>query len=247
MAVTIARRVGGLRIDPGFGYLRTGRRRPARRTLPWHGLRTMNAGSDPQSAPPPDPGNITRILNDPTTSHPEALAAVAPLVYEELRSIASRALRRETEGHTLQTTDLVHEAFLRLVRAEEVSVRGRAHFFALSAKVMRQILIDHAKRRRTAKRGGALGSVPLAHALDRSGRGLSAQRLTDLIALDDALDRLSTVSPRQAKVVECRFFGGMSVEETAEALDVSCATVKRDWSVARAWLNHALTRGESGA
>jgi RNA polymerase sigma factor (TIGR02999 family) len=206
----------------------------------------VNAGSDLPPSPPSDPGNITRILNDHGASRPEALAAVAPLVYDELRTIAHRALLREAEGHTLQTTDLVHEAFIRLVRADEVSINGRAHFFALSAKVMRQILVDWAKARRAAKRGGAREPVPLAEALDEAPMALTEQNLTELITLDDALERLAALAPRQARVVECRFFGGMSVEETAEALDISVATVKREWSVARAWLNHALS-GDEGA
>lgn len=191
----------------------------------------------------PDPGEITRILNEHEGDHYEALAILTPLVYEDLASIARRQLRNEAQGHTLQTIDLVHEAFLKLVRSKEVSFSGRAHFFAVSARVMRQILIDWAKRRRTDKRGGHLRRVPLDEDLDGARPLLSDRSIADLVALDRALDRLEALSERQARVVECRFFAGMGVPETAEALGVSVATVKRDWSVARAWLNHALSDG----
>ena len=200
----------------------------------------MTPGSDPTSGPSRQRETVTQIINSRAT-HPEALADLAPIVYDELRMIASRALRNEADGHTLQTTDLVHEAFLRLVRAEEVSIRGRSHFFALCAKVMRQILVDHAKSRGAAKRGRGERPVSLDDVDVVAPAGaLSPADLADLVTLDSALERLTDLSPRQARVVECRFFGGMNVDETAEALDISRATVKRDWAVARAWLNHAM-------
>ena len=165
---------------------------------------------------------------------------LAPIVYDELEGLAHRQLRREVSGHTLQTTDLVHEAFLKLVRTDEVSFNGRAHFFAVAARVMRQILIDYAKRRSTMKRGGDAVRVPFDDALD-AAPSLDGRSLADLVTLDRALERLAAMNERQARVVECRVFAGMSVEETAEALGVSPATVKRDWTVARAWLNHRLS------
>lgn len=165
---------------------------------------------------------------------------LTPLVYDELRRIASNQLRGERPGHTLQTTSLVHEAFLRLVDAEQVDVNNRAHFFALSARVMRYILLDYAKRRRALKRGGGADVVEFDDSSDNDPNRISDRNLEGLIALDRALDRLSSQANRQARVVECRFFAGMNVAETAEALAVSKATVKRDWQLARAWLNREL-------
>lgn len=169
-----------------------------------------------------------------------AMARLAPLVYDELREIAHRQLLHERQGHTLQTTGLVHEAFVRLVGVNRMQLNDRAHFFALSGKLMRQILTDYAKRRRAAKRGGEASPVELDEARDHPVAGLDDRSLEDRVDLDEALTRLAVVSGRQSRVVECRFFAGMSVEETAEALGVSKATVKRDWQVARAWLHREL-------
>lgn len=186
-----------------------------------------------------DAGDVTRLLAAHADDHKGALAALTPLVYDDLRRIAHRKLASQGPNHTLQTTGLVHEAFLKFHESDAVAVNDRSHFFALSARMMRFILLDHAKRRQAQKRGGPRSAVDLDEDLvapedDPEGR------LEGLVALDAALETLAGRSPRQARIVECRFFAGMSVEETAEALEVSAATVKRDWQVARAWLNHAL-------
>lgn len=162
---------------------------------------------------------------------------LAPLVYAELHQIAHRLLDSERPGHTLRTTGLVHEAFSKFVGLERIQFSDRVHFFALSARLMRQVLMDYAKRRQAIKRRGV--HVPLSpdDAVVRS-RGEAA--IETLIDLDRALEELEGISERQTRVIECRFFGGMTVEETAEALDISAATVKRDWQLARAWLNREL-------
>jgi RNA polymerase sigma factor (TIGR02999 family) len=160
-----------------------------------------------------------------------ALDAMLPVVYDELRRLAHRQLRRERAGHTFQTTALVHEAYVRLVDQTRVQWRDRAHFLAVAAMAMRRILVDHARRRGRVKRGGALRRVPL-DALD-----LAAEDRAELLqALDDALRRLAAVDPRAARVVECRFFGGMTEPETGAALGVGLRTVSRDWQRARSWL-----------
>lgn len=161
-----------------------------------------------------------------------------PVVYDELRRIAHGQLRGERTGHTLTTTALVHETYLRLVKIEQVDWRDRAHFFAVGARVMRRVLIDYARARKREKRGGALVQVPLSETLDAV-----VQEPDDLLALEEALTRLETLNQRQGRVVECRCFAGMSVEETAAALGTSPATVKRDWAFARAWLNRELGDG----
>jgi RNA polymerase sigma factor (TIGR02999 family) len=160
-------------------------------------------------------------------------------VYEELRRQAGRAMRREGDAHTLQATALVHEAYLRLVDQQRVQWRNRAHFFAIAAQMMRRVLVDHARTRLAAKRGGelqrvTLGDVGAGPAEAGDGDGV------DVLALHEALERLALLDPRQARLVELRYFGGLGIEETAEALEVSPATVKRDWAVARAWLRRAL-------
>lgn len=157
------------------------------------------------------------------------------LVYDELKAIARRHLRREAVGHTLDTTALVHEGYLKLVDATQVGSRGRSYFFAAAARAMRQVLIEHARRRGALKRGGA----PVPVSLDRAGLRVDAFA-AELLDLDDALHELAAMSPRQARVVECRYFAGMSVAETAEALEVSPRTVKSDWALARAWLYDRL-------
>jgi RNA polymerase sigma factor (TIGR02999 family) len=162
---------------------------------------------------------------------------LAPLVYDELRQIAHRQLGRERPGQTLQTTGLVHEAFAKFVGLERMEFSDRAHFFALSARLMRQILTDYAKRQRALKRRGV--HVPISpEDAGEPARGEIAMEA--LIDLDRALEKLAKVSDRQTRVIECRFFTGMTVEETAEALEISRATVKREWQLARAWLNREL-------
>lgn len=160
---------------------------------------------------------------------------VFPVVYEELRRVAHRHLRGEQSGHTLGTTALVHEAYLELAKVDHIRWPGRAYLLAAASRAMRHILIDFAVARRAQKRGGGVIAEPLDDAV-----AMAVSRGDELLALDEALERLGAVNARYARVVECRFFGGMSVEETAEALDTSPATVKRDWTVARAWLNREL-------
>jgi len=173
---------------------------------------------------------------------PTALDDLLPRVYDELRALADAYMRRERAGHTLQPTALVHEAFLRLLRLPPGSVQNRVHFFALAAQAMRRILADHARRHRAAKRGGSAVRVPL----ELVEGGAPATPAGDDVAADDldaALEDLAKLDERQARVVELRFFGGLSIEETAEVLAVSSATVKRDWLVARAWLHRELRGG----
>jgi RNA polymerase sigma factor (TIGR02999 family) len=157
-------------------------------------------------------------------------------VYGELRKLAAAYLRRERLGHSLQPTALVNEAYLKLTKLDRLDWQDRSHFFGVAAHLMRQILVDHARTRRAGKRGGGVGVVPLDEA-----RILDKGRPTEIIALDEALDRLHQKDPRAAKVVECRFFGGLSVEETAKVLGVAARTVKRDWSLGRAWLQRELS------
>ena len=164
-----------------------------------------------------------------------AVAAVFPLIYSELRRQAHRHLELEPTGHTLSTTDLVHEAYLRLADQRSVTWANRAHFMAIAATAMRRILVDYARARRTRKRGGELLRLPEEFA-DLAVEG----RADLLVALDEALDRLRALDERQARVVECRFFGGMSEEETAEALAIGLRTAKRDWAKARSWLYREL-------
>jgi RNA polymerase sigma factor (TIGR02999 family) len=162
-----------------------------------------------------------------------------PLVYDELRRMAARKLRSERDDHTLCTTALVHEAWIELRKLNRIEWQNRAHFLAVAAQAMRRILIDYAVARRRQKRGGGR----ILESLDDGGAlAIAIERDDELLALDEALTRLTAMSERQAHIVECRFFGGMTVEETAEALTVSPATVKREWSTARAWLNRELQR-----
>lgn len=163
------------------------------------------------------------------------LEALFPRVYDELRAMAHRQLRRERVEHTLGTTGLVHEAYLKLAALDRMRWVSQAHVMGLAARAMRRILIDYAVARRTEKRGGGVKFATLDDAMH-----MADARGEELIALDEALQQLSVVNARLARVVECRFFGGMSIEETAEALDTSPATVKRDWTLARAWLNRTL-------
>jgi RNA polymerase sigma factor (TIGR02999 family) len=179
--------------------------------------------------------NITHLLKEWNAGDSRALDRLTPLVYEELRHQAARYLRRERPGHTLQTTALINEAYLRLIDAKDVHWQSRAHFFAIAANLMRRILVDHARRRDAEKRGGSHIRLTLDDAL-----GVSKEPDVDVLAIDEALNRLANFDPQQARVVELRFFSGLSVDETAEALGVSPKTVKRDWSVARAWLRREI-------
>jgi RNA polymerase sigma factor (TIGR02999 family) len=159
-----------------------------------------------------------------------------PLVYDELRRIAARELRHEREGHTLCTTALVHEAWIELSKLTRIQWQSRTHYLAIAAQAMRRVLVDYAIARRAQKRGGGMHLQPL----DEDALAIVTERADELVALDEALERLTAMNPRLGRVVECRFYGGMSVEETADALQISSATVKRDWAAARAWLNREL-------
>lgn len=182
------------------------------------------------------PQRVTELLNAWTGGHKPALDALIPLVEVELRRLARHYLHRERGGHTLQTTALVNEAYLRLVDQRDVCWQNRAHFLGISARLMRRILIDHARKQRYLKRGAGARQVTL----DEQAM-VSPHRGEELIAIDEALDGLAAIDPRKAQVVEMRFFGGLTVEETAEVLKVDARTVKRDWSTARAWLYHRLS------
>ncbi|PWT80514.1 MAG: RNA polymerase subunit sigma-70 [Acidobacteria bacterium] len=181
------------------------------------------------------PHEITQLLIDWSNGNQSALEKLMPLVDQELHRLAHYYMRRENAGHTLQTTALVNEAYLKLVDQKQVHWKNRAHFFALSAKLMRRILVDHARSRQFAKRGGGAHKVSFNEAV-----AVSHERGSDLVALDEALNKLTSLDPRKANVVELRFFGGLSVEETAEALDISAVTVMREWSMAKAWLYNFL-------
>jgi RNA polymerase sigma factor (TIGR02999 family) len=181
--------------------------------------------------------NITQLLIAWGQGDRAALEEMIPLVFEELHRQAERYLRQERPGHLLQPTALVNEAYLRLIDCEHLQWQNRAQFFAVSAQLMRRILVDYARERESAKRGGGLHRVSLAEAA-----GLSAEMSVDLIALDQALDALCALDPRQSRVVELRFFGGLKLEEIAEVLGVSLGTVRRDWSLAQAWLYDQLEK-----
>jgi RNA polymerase sigma factor (TIGR02999 family) len=167
-----------------------------------------------------------------------ALEELMPLVYDELRRMAQRYMGQQPSGHTLQTTALIHEAYLRLLGQEEKHFENRAHFFGVAAQAMRHILVDYARARQAAKRGGEARAVSLEEAAV-----VSDERLAEFTALDDALAELAQLAPRQSRVVELRYFGGLSVAETAEVLQVSTDTVTRDWNQAKAWLYRALSKG----
>jgi len=182
------------------------------------------------AAPEPSPGEVTRLLRKIRKGDKDAEARLIPLVYEELRKIARAYMRRESPDHTLQPTALVHEAYLRLA-GQRVEWRNRTQFFAVAAQLMRRILVDHARSYLTEKRHGARQAMPLEDALT-----FSTEQSAQLVALDAALLRLEQLDARESRIVELRFFVGMSVEETAEVLGIAPRTVKRDWNVAKAWL-----------
>jgi RNA polymerase sigma-70 factor, ECF subfamily len=185
---------------------------------------------------------ITGLLRDWESGEQAALERLAPLVYDELRRLARHYMRREGPGKTLQTTALVNEAYLRLVGGTNITWRDRAHFFAVSANVMRRILVEAARARASARRGGRLPRVELNEELDAS-----QMRGRELISLDDSLQALAQIDPRKARVIELRFFGGLSVEETAEVLKISSQSVMRDWKLAKAWLSREMGAKQADA
>ena len=189
----------------------------------------------PPSTPSNTASNVTQLLVDWRNGDQAAFEQLMPVVYDELRRIAKRYMSREASHHTLQTTALVNEAYLRLVNQQDVEWQNRAHFFAISAQIMRHLLVDHARARNYAKRGGGAIQVSLNEEI-----ASVADETVDLLALDEALTRLAAVDARKSRIVELRYFGGLSYEETAVVLGVSEITIKRDWLKARAWLFRAL-------
>jgi RNA polymerase sigma-70 factor (ECF subfamily) len=193
--------------------------------------------------PNPSPHELTQLLIDCSSGSQAAYEQLFPLVYEELRRLAHRYMRRERPGHTLQTTAVVHEAYLRLIDQKHVQWQNRVHFFSIAAQMMRRILITHAQSHAYAKRGGGAPNVSLDEAAT-----LSHERAGELLALDEALKGLSVIDPRRSQVVELRFFGGLNNEEIAEVLKISPNTVTRDWNVAKAWLYREMCKEqEDGA
>jgi RNA polymerase sigma factor (TIGR02999 family) len=182
------------------------------------------------------PREITQLLQAWSNGDKTALNMLIPLVYEELRRIARQYMRRESPGHTLQTSALINEAYLRLVD-QKVRWQNRSHFFGIAAQLMRRILVDHARSHLYAKRGGDQPKVPLDEAM-----AVPEQRAVEIVALDDALKALATIDPRQSRIIELRFFGGLTIEETAEVLKVSHTIVEREWSLARAWLQCEISK-----
>jgi RNA polymerase sigma factor (TIGR02999 family) len=183
--------------------------------------------------------DVTRLLADWRSGDKEALDHLLPIVYSELHRLAEAYLRRERPGHTLQPTALVNEAYLRLVGQRQVEWQSRAHFFGIAAKMMRRILVDHARAQNAGKRGGGLRRVTLDSSFDAEER-----REVDLLALDEALEALSKLDPRQGRIVELRFFVGLTLEETAEVIGVAPITVRREWNLAKAWLYREMSARE---
>ncbi len=183
--------------------------------------------------------NLTGLLIEWRQGNEAALKELTPLVYDELRRIAHRYVQRERNGHTLETTALVNEAYLRLAGQKKIEWQNRSHFFAVTAQVMRHILIDHARRRHYAKHGGDLQRVSFAEA-----EAMSQERARELVALDEALDELAQLDLRKSRVVELRYFGGLGLEETADVLEISMMTVRRDWRAAKAWLYRRMKADE---
>lgn len=182
--------------------------------------------------------HITEMLKEWGDGNQKVLDELMPFVYEELRRQASRYLRKERREHTLQTTALIHEAYLKLIDQKNVEWQNRAHFFAIAAQAMRRILVDYARERHREKRGGAAEDLPIENA----AFVVSNEKGMDLVALDEALTRLAKFDERHARVVELRYFSGLSIDETAEVLGVSNVTVRRDWNMAKAWLYRQLTK-----
>ena len=185
--------------------------------------------------------SVTALLHELAGGRSEALGEMMPFVYAELQRLAKRHLRGERTDHTLSSTGLVHEAYLRLVDVQRMDWQDRAHFFAMASRAMRRVLIDHARARTRHKRGGEAVRVPLDEDI-----AVGETDALEWLALDEALERLESVSERACRVVECRVFAGLEVEDTARALGISAATVKRDWAFARAWLNQSLEAGTTG-
>jgi RNA polymerase sigma-70 factor (ECF subfamily) len=185
----------------------------------------------------PKPVDVTGLLLKWRNGDQSALDRLMPLVYDELRWLAHKSLRRERAGHTMQTTTLVHETYVRLIDANRVQWQDRAHFFAIAAQLMRRVLVDEARKRHFKKRGGEFTRITLDESMV-----ISRDRDVELIALDEALDRLAKFAARKCRVVELRFFGGLSIEETAAAMNISADIVKREWRTAKLWLLHELTR-----
>lgn len=208
---------------------------------PPHGAdRDEDAVAEPESSG--DQHAVTGLLQAWSAGDSGALEALFPIVYDELRQRAGRVLGRERAGHTLQPTALVHEAYLRLVDQQRVRWEGRAQFFAIAARVMRRVLVDHARARLAGKRGAGAQHVTLIDArLDASASAATTDDAIDLLALDNALERLAAFDPRKARLVELRYFAGFSIPEAAEAMEVSQATVIRDWNLARRWLHRELS------
>ena len=188
-----------------------------------------------------DSAEITTLLKAWSEGDRSALDRLTPLVYDELRYLAHRYMRRERGGHTLQTTGLVNEAFVRLVDVKGIALKDRAHFLAFAARIMRRVLVEAARARTSIKRGGDLVREDHSGGVDLDALSHSRNRAAELCRLDDALEALASLDPRRAQVIELRFFGGLTVEETADVLKVSRQTVLRDWQLARAWLCRELT------
>lgn len=192
---------------------------------------------DMSRPPSAEQSQVTELLVRFREGDHEAEAQLIPLVYSELRRLAAMCLNRERGDHTLEPTALVHEAFLRLTNENQPMWQNRAHFFGVSARLMRQILVDYARRHRAHKRGGPQEKLPLDDVL-----AFTPEKSTEIVALDEALDRLSKQDERQARIVEMKFFGGLGMDEIAEVLKISSKTVNRDWTMARAWLHQEMTR-----
>ena len=188
----------------------------------------------------PSPEEVTQLLLAWREGDEAALEKLLPLVYDELHRLAARYMRRESPGHTLQTSALVNEAFIRLIDQQQVHWQNRAHFFGIAAQLMRRILLDHARGQARGKRGGGVHRVSFDE-----GAIVSEQRAAELIALDDALNALAAFDSRKSRIVELRFFGGLSNEEVTEVMVMSLRTVEREWRKAKAWLHHAISEGET--
>lgn len=187
-----------------------------------------------------DPDNVTRLLLEWSGGNKQALEKMLPLIYDELRRLAHNFLYRERPGHTLQTTALVHEAYLKLIDQRDARWQNRAHFFAIAAQAMRRILIDSARKHIADKRGGGGEKLSLAEVAT-----ITPEPDSNLLALDEALKALAEIDAQQSRIIELRYFGGLTIEETAEVMNLSPATIKREWTMARAWLHQSLS-GEPG-
>jgi RNA polymerase sigma-70 factor (ECF subfamily) len=197
----------------------------------------------------PEPTDVTILLSELEKGNQEAASKLVPLVYDELRRIADHYMHLERQDHTLQATALVHEAYIKLVELPSRHFQNRTHFFAIAAKVMRHLLVDYARRRNAEKRSGAHKIVPLDDVFNISGLLVPTEEGTqpeELLRLDNALEKLAELDPRQVRIVELRFFGGMTVEETADIVGISPRQVKREWSFARAWLHGELESNRHG-